>query len=126
MVQGHMAVPEETVRTGKTYDMNYVIEYNLLKELEEEICLKENDITNIDLLYLVQSNDNKISSEHMGVISVVYIDSSKLKEDLKSGEPEKHDVVKLTMDDILDPNVLNKMDTWLKKVILQMKEEIMN
>lgn len=125
LVQGHMAVPEDTLKGGKIFDMNYIIEYNLLKELEEEVCLNKDNILNIDPLYVIQSNDNKISSEHMGVISIVYIDSSKLEKELVSGEPNKHDVVKLTTYDICNLDIINNMDTWLRKVVMKIKEDLM-
>ena len=106
--------------------MNYIIEYNLLKELEEEVCLNKDDILNVDPLYVIQSNDNKISSEHMGVISIVYIDSSKLEKELTSGEPNKHDVVKLSIYDICNSDIINNMDTWLRKVVMKIKEDLMD
>ena len=125
LVQGHMAVPEDTLKGGKIFDMNYIIEYNLLKELEEEVCLNKDNILNIDPLYVIQSNDNKISSEHMGVISIVYIDSSKLEKELVSGEPNKHDVVKLSTYDICNLDIINNMDCWLRKIIMKIKEDLM-
>jgi hypothetical protein len=60
----------------------------------------------------------------MGAISLVYIDSSKMENELVSGEPEKHDVVKLSFMDISNLEVLNSCDTWLRKVIMKMKEDL--
>ena len=121
LVQGHLAVPEELTEQNTMAD---IIEYNTLKELSEEICLKQNDVTQMELRYFVQSNDNKISSEHMGLISIVYVDSSQMDYELVSGEPEKHDVVKLSFMDLSNLEVLDCMDTWLRKVVIKLKEDL--
>ena len=121
MVQGHMAFVDDN---PDMYDINYANEYNLLKELEEELGLKREEIMDIETRYCIQSNDNKISSEHMGIISVIYIDTHTLNRELVSGEPEKHDVVKLDMMDISNLDTIGNMDTWLKKVFIKMKEEV--
>lgn len=121
LVQGHLGVPEFAMEET---DLGEIIEYNMLKELSEEICLLPKDIMQIEMRYFVQSNDNKISSEHMGAISLVYIDSSKMENELVSGEPEKHDVVKLSFMDISNLEVLDTMDTWLRKVVMKMKEDL--
>lgn len=121
LVQGHLAVPEELTEKNTMAD---IIEYNTLKELSEEVCLKPNDVTQMELRYFIQSNDNKISSEHMGLISIVYIDSSQMDYELVSGEPEKHDVVKLSFMDLSNLEVLDCMDTWLRKVVIKLKEDL--
>lgn len=122
MVQGHMGLPENV---EDVLDLNYANEYNLLKELEEEIGLHKDEILDIETRYCIQSNDNKISSEHMGLISIVYINTEDLDRELKSGEPEKHDVVKLTYMDISNLDMLTSADTWLRKVLMKLKEDIM-
>jgi predicted NUDIX family phosphoesterase len=96
---------------------------NLRKELSEELTLDPKDVLSIEPLYLIQSNDNKISSEHMGMISLVTIDSSKLKYAIESGEPDKHDVAYLTSYDLSNLGVLDRMDTWLRKIFIKMKED---
>lgn len=123
MVQGHMAV-EDKVKEFLLFDNlttdNYNIsKRNLLKELEEEINLKEEYINHIDFVYLLSANDNKISSEHMGVISVVEINGV----EVTSGEPEKNDVVRLTKNELLKEENISKMDSWLQKVILKLQED---
>ena len=122
MVQGHMGLPENV---EEVLDLNYANEYNLLKELEEEIGLHKDEILDIETRYCIQSNDNRISSEHMGLISIVYINTEDLDRELKSGEPEKHDVVKLTYMDISNLDEMNNYDTWLRKVLIKLKEDIM-
>jgi predicted NUDIX family phosphoesterase len=122
MVQGHMGLPENV---EDVLDLNYANEYNLLKELEEEIGLHKDEILDIETRYCIQSNDNKISSEHMGLISIVYVNTSEMLGELKSGEPEKHDVVKLTYMDVSNLEEVNNMDTWLRKVLIKLKEDIM-
>lgn len=120
LIQGHMAIDEKAKprTTLKTIMMR-----NLRKEISEELTLNPKDILGIEPLYLIQSNDNKISSEHLGMISLVTIDTSKLNYEIESGEPEKHDVEYLTMYELSDLGVLNKCDTWLRKVLMQMKED---
>ena len=121
LIQGHLGVPEFAMEET---DLGEIIEYNMIKELNEEVCLLPKDIMQIEMRYFIQSNDNKISSEHMGVISMVYIDSSKMDYELVSGEPEKHDVVKLSFMDISNLEVLDSCDTWLRKVIMKMKDDL--
>ena len=121
LIQGHLGVPEFAMEET---DLGEIIEYNMIKELNEEVCLLPKDIMQIEMRYFIQSNDNKISSEHMGVISMVYIDSSKMDYELVSGEPEKHDVVKLSFMDISNLEVLDGCDTWLRKVIMKLKEDL--
>ena len=90
----------------------------MLKELKEEINLKRNMIKHIIPEYLISTNDNIVSSEHMGLIALTVIDSSKFDVSvLVSGEPEKHDLVKLTLKELTSPEVKDKMDTWLRKYI---------
>ena len=121
MIQGHMGLPENI---DDTLDLNYANEYNLLKELEEEIGLHRDEILDIETRYCIQSNDNKISSEHMGLISIVYVNTAEMLRELKSGEPDKHDVVKLTYMDVSNLEEVNNMDTWLRKVLIKLKEDI--
>ena len=120
LVQGHMAFDEKaTPRTS----LKTIMMRNLRKEISEELTLDPKDILEITPLYLIQTNDNKISSEHLGMISFVKIDTSKLGYEVESGEPEKHDVEYLTMYELSDLEVLNRCDTWLRKVLMKIKEE---
>ena len=120
LIQGHMAFDEKaTARTS----LKTIMMRNLRKEISEELTLNPKDILQIEPLYLIQSNDNKISSEHLGMISFVKIDTSMLKYELKSGEPEKHDLEYLTLYELCDLKVLDKCDTWLRKVIMKIKED---
>lgn len=120
MVQGHMAFdPKATSRTS----LKTIMMRNLRKEISEELTLDPKDILSIEPLYLIQSNDNRISSEHMGMISLVTIDSINLDYDIESGEPEKHDVTYLTSYDLSNLGVLDRMDTWLRKIFIKMKED---
>ena len=97
--------------------------FEVKKELTEELTIDLKDIISIEPLYLVQSNDNKISSEHLGVIYLVKIDSGDIEYEIESGEPEKHDVEMLSLFKLSDLKVIDKMDTWLRKVILQLKDD---
>lgn len=119
-IQGHMQANNgDTIKTR----LKTIMLRNLKKELLEELNIKLKHVVSIDPLYLIQTNDNKVSSEHTGIISLVKIDTSSMSYDLKSGEPEKHDIVRLSLHDICDLNVLDKMDTWLRKVIIKIKED---
>ena len=117
LVQGHMAFDEKaTPRTR----LKTIMMRNLRKEISEELTLDPDDIFNIDPLYMIQTNDNKISSEHIGMISLVMIDSDKLTYEIESGEPDKHSVVRLSLQDVRNIKVLDNMDTWLRKVVIKM------
>jgi predicted NUDIX family phosphoesterase len=96
---------------------------NLRKEITEELNLNFGDILEIEPLYLIQSNDNKVSSEHMGVISLIKIDTRLLDYEIESGEPEKHEVAHLTKYDLSNMELMCRYDTWLKKCIIKMKED---
>ena len=121
LVQGHMAFDEKaTPRTS----LKTIMMRNLRKEISEELTLDPKDILEITPLYLIQTNDNKISSEHLGMISFVKIDTSKLDYEVESGEPEKHDVEYLTMYELSDLKALDRCDTWLRKVLMKIKEEV--
>ena len=108
--------------TEKT-KLKTIMNRNLKKEVTEELNLRLEDIIEIEPLYLIQSNDNKVSSEHMGVISLIKIDTSMLEYRIESGEPEKHDVAHLTKYDLSNMELMCRYDTWLKKVIIKMKED---
>ena len=111
MIQGHAA------KSNMFGNYNILLD-NLLKELKEEINLKRNMIKHIIPEYLISTNDNIVSSEHMGLIALTVIDSSKFDvSGLVSGEPEKHDLVKLTLKELTSPEVKDKMDTWLRKYV---------
>ena len=128
MVQGHMAVEyNESVDVEHAIhdtvciltDNYKIARYNLLKELEEEINLSEESIDFIDFMYLLSANDNKISSEHMGIISIVEINGV----EVTSGEPEKNDVVRLNKEELLKEENISKMDSWLQKVIMKLQKD---
>jgi dCMP deaminase len=120
MIQGHMAVGARDTEKTK---LKTIMNRNLKKEVTEELNLRLEDIIEIEPLYLIQSNDNKVSSEHMGVISLIKIDTSMLEYNIESGEPEKHDVAHLTKYDLSNMELMCRYDTWLKKVIIKMKED---
>lgn len=123
MVQGHMALPEEI---EDIMDINYANEYNMIKELEEEVGIYKDEILDMETRYCIQSNDNKISSEHMGLISIVYINTEDLDREIVSGEPDKHDVVKLTYMDICNLDLLSSADPWLRKVLMKLKNDVLD
>ena len=120
MIQGHMAVDKKDTPRSK---LKTIMMRNLRKEVTEELNLKFSDILEIEPLYLIQTNDNRVSSEHMGVISLIKIDTDMLDYKIESGEPEKHEVAHLTKYDLSNMDLMGRYDTWLKKVIIKMKED---
>jgi dCMP deaminase len=120
MIQGHMAVNKNDTARSK---LKTIMMRNLRKEITEELNLNFGDILEIEPLYLIQSNDNKVSSEHMGVISLIKIDTRLLDYEIESGEPEKHEVAHLTKYDLSNMELMCRYDTWLKKCIIKMKED---
>ena len=120
LIQGHMAVDKKDTERSK---LKTIMMRNLRKEITEELNLKFSDILEIEPLYLIQSNDNKVSSEHIGIISLIKIDTSMLEYKIESGEPDKHEVAHLTKYDLSNMELMSRYDTWLKKVIIQMKED---
>lgn len=111
MIQGHVA------KSNTVGNFNILIE-NLVKELKEEINLDYTRVERIVPVYLISTNDNIVSSEHMGLITITVIDSSKFDvSKIVSGEPDKHDLVKFTLKELTSPEVKDKMDTWLRKFI---------
>ena len=120
MIQGHMAVDKKDTARSK---LKTIMMRNLRKEITEELNLKFCDILEVEPLYLIQSNDNKVSSEHMGVISLIKINTEMLDYKIESGEPEKHEVAHLTKYDLSNMELMDRYDTWLKKCIIKMKED---
>ena len=111
MIQGHAA------KSNRLGNFNILLE-NLVKELKEEINLDYTRVERIIPEYLISTNDNIVSSEHMGLITLTMIDSSKFDASkIVSGEPDKHDIVKFTFKELTSPEVKDKMDTWLRKFI---------
>ncbi len=120
LVQGHVSKLE---KGNVKHRLQTILNKNIKKELTEELTINLEDIMSIEPLYLVQSNDNKISSEHLGVIYLVKIDTGNIEYEIESGEPEKHDVEMLSLFKLSDLKVIDKMDTWLRKVIVQLKDD---
>ena len=120
LVQGHVSKSEKDTEKSR---LGTIINRNLKKELSEELTLDVKDIVSTEPLYLIQSNDNKISSEHIGVIYLVKIDTMNIENEIESGEPEKHDVEFISMYELSDLKVLDKLDTWARKVIMKLKED---
>ena len=120
LVQGHVSKSDRDTERSR---LQTILNRNLKKELSEELTLDVKDIESIEPMYLIQSNDNKISSEHLGVIYLVKIDTCKLNYEVESGEPEKHDVEYVSMYELSDLKLLDKLDTWARKAIMKLKED---
>ena len=116
-IQGHMSFDDKaTIKTS----LKTIMTRNLKKEIMEETSVKLKEIKTIEPMYLIQTNDNKISSEHMGMVSLVTINS---QDDIISGEPDKHDVLRLNKHDLSNLELYNNMDTWVRKVLMKMKDD---
>ena len=128
MVQGHAAIEccddfnvEQAVNdviNDETDNFNIVMN-NIIKELEEEICLEKEFIKHITPVYLVSPKDSRVSREHMGVVSVIEIDGA----EVKSGEPEKNTVVRMTKEELVKEENMELMDSWLYLTIKKLQEE---
>ena len=120
LIQGHVSKSDKDTEKSR---LQTIISRNLKKELSEELTLDPKDIKSIEPLYLIQTNDNKISSEHLGVIYLVKIDTGELDYEIESGEPEKHDVEWISMYELSNLKVLDRLDTWARKVIMKIKDD---
>ena len=120
LIQGHVSKSDKDTERSR---LQTIISRNLKKELSEELTLDPKDIKSIEPLYLIQTNDNKISSEHLGVIYLVKVDTGDLDYEIESGEPEKHDVEWISMYELSNLKVLDRLDTWARKVIMKIKDD---
>lgn len=120
MIQGHVSCTElKGVAKNIKHYSSFIydeIDSNMSKEIFEEVGLLRN-MYSMRKMLIIQTNDNKISSEHVGVIYMVKIQDDNIFESLKSNEPEKHDVVKFDTFDLLSDKYDDRMDTWLKKTV---------
>lgn len=126
MVQGHVAFNQDIIAMDKPITNSNIIEINLDKELEEEINLRRHDHRISIPTYIISTNDNKISSEHMGVLYIVNIDTGKYEYNLKSMESDKHELVKIHIEEFYTTKIKNQMDTWLRKFVEKMVAELTN
>lgn len=123
MIQGHASADKEIRELGFVVGNDVLMRYNMVKELGEEIKLTLDHQPSINLKYIINTNDNKISSEHMGVLYIVNIDSSRIDmSEITSGEPEKHELVKFSSEEFFSEQTKNKMDTWLRKFVDELQK----
>lgn len=116
--QGH-----SEFRTEHTLkDSSVVLLSELLREFKEEVKVDnspELEIVHYELLNAILTSDSVISLEHIGFLYEVTlgVNSIELMEkfNIRSGEPDKHEVI------LLDPKELYKQkdlaDSWLQAVI---------
>lgn len=122
MIQGHIAV--ECQEDIEQFEQNIV--RNLHKELEEEVGYKDEYLSlgfETSLEAIIQTNDNKISSEHIGFLFSTNIYNNTVWDILTSGEPEKHEFVRIPKSKIMEEKYVDNMDTWLKKFITYLMEK---
>ena len=134
LVQGHVStegIPTVFYVYTK-YPNMALIRRNTFKELLEETAIREDAIGKMEFKYIISSNDNKISSEHVGILSVITVDTSYiakgkhykqriekiLNSRLKPEEANKHTIKLIPRSDLKD--YVNEMDTWLKKFVLEL------
>lgn len=116
MIQGHVSsnFTNESKLSYKTF-MDNVIR-NLQKELTEEVGLLPNACINKPMAY-IQTNDNLISSEHLGILFVTVVGNNTIWQNIKSTEPEKHVFKSVKLKDVSKVIDSNETDTWLKKYL---------
>lgn len=110
LVQGHVAV---NIEEDRNKNLHSILVSNMVKELSEEV--KGIEDPQMSPSYIIQTCDNKISSEHIGICYMV-IGRVNLDE-LASGEPEKHEAVFVKANDITLSYWQDNMDTWCRKLI---------
>lgn len=126
MIQGHVNadnIEANGIVYANPYVMRSIVLDNLDKELDEELKINKAGKNESVLDYImhkkyicsIQTNDNKISEEHVGFIWVVNIEEKYL-EYITSGEPDKHDIELLTIQELYDEIDKGNVDTWLSKL----------
>lgn len=122
MIQGHISsdlnaklMTIDQPKLSYNSFMEIVIQ-NLQKELTEEIGILPH-VCKHTLMGYIQTNDNLISSEHLGLLYVTVIGYDKIWDIIKSTEPEKHVFTTIKLKDV--PRIIesNETDTWLKKYL---------
>lgn len=110
LVQGHVSVNLEEDTSWKVHDL---VARNMAKELHEEV--KGIIDPQMSPLCIIQTCDNKISSEHLGICYMIIgrVDFDRLE----SGEPHKHEAVFVRASDINCKEYQENMDTWCRKII---------
>lgn len=118
MIQGHVEYNNGIECSSHLYRphvFNSIVNKNLRKEIEEEVGLLPCDYES-SMKAFIQTNDNKISSEHLGLLFITTV-ADRAWDDLKSTEPEKHECVIIKEDDISKIILSDNSDTWLKKFL---------
>lgn len=114
LVQGHAAVPDK-LSSNTDHSIKHIdwMNDNMIKELEEEVEGIKHFI--FSPICIIHTEDNKISQEHLGICYMIEaeIDYDKLK----SGEPHKHEVITIDAKNVINPEYLDKMDTWCRKLM---------
>lgn len=119
MIQGHVDYSKDI----HTMTVMEYLERTILKEISEEIKLHNAKINNVTPRFII--NDTKgdmISLEHWGVVFLVEIAPERENEcyTVTSNEPDKHDVVWTTLDEI----DMDSVDGWNKLAVNALKKNI--
>ena len=114
MIQGHV----KFTRSCYLKNQFTILRENLMREIEEELILKDDIYLPIPLLPSFTYNGymTLTESEHFGLIYHIQVtDINDIINKIQTGEPEKHKLVVLEISD----DLLNKpnLDTWVKLVI---------
>jgi len=114
MIQGHVGF------TRSCYLKNQftILRENLMREIKEELIIQEDFCLPIPLLPTFTYNGyiTLTENEHFGLLYEIKVPNiNDILDKIQTGEPEKHKLVVLEIDDKL----LNKpnLDTWVKLVI---------
>lgn len=119
MIQGHVSFVYKMCSSKALHLPNVfmrVINSNLEKEICEEVGLLPN-VYESKMKACIQTNDNKISSEHLGLLFVTIVKDNIVWKNIKSTEPHKHEFTTISVEDIDKLVDSGKADTWLKKFL---------
>lgn len=110
LVQGHAAID---IKEDSGKSVHDIMAKNMAKELSEEV--KGIIDPQISPLCIIQTSDNRISSEHLGMCYMIIgrVDF----DELASGEPHKHEAVFVPAENIYCEGYQDNMDTWCRKII---------
>lgn len=121
MIGGHVDYDSSCRRLSQA---NFLRE-NAMREFHEEISIEYKDADiflfsekfSLTPSYFICTKDNTVDVDHIGFIYVIRLDHPIDKFNIKSNEPEKHDIVKLKLTKESYYDNIGKLDNWTKGVI---------
>lgn len=124
MIQGHLNDDVSVGYIGSESDTNITTDYfdtSMIRELSEEVKMildggKKGIVCTLKKIGMFNLNDNLITQEHIGIVYTINISHRKNIIKIESGEPNKHEVVAMTKEELKDEHNIAKMDTWLQTI----------